>query len=149
VDGGAIPSQGTTRKAAAIRTDHRSKHAVHWDGGSVRLSIVVDSTPSSSVADCSYSETERKAIWSRLSVMGDRRGCLGGERNLHFPRTGECASSPSLESFHQDDVTLGVLDSGKEKSTAVRREAGTPDGEQAGQVRNLANVLRGKLEVVQ
>ena len=79
MDGGAIPSQGTTGKAAAIRTEHRSKHAVHWGGGSVRLSIVVNSTPSSSVAHCSHSETERKAIWSRFSVTGDRCECLGEE----------------------------------------------------------------------
>jgi hypothetical protein len=53
------------------------------------------------------------------------------------------------EALHQLDVPLGVLDSREEKSMAVRREVGIPDGEKAGHVRNLVYLLSDKIEAVE
>src|SRR5260370_16442832 len=58
-------------------------------------------------------------------------------------RDGQCDLP---ESFHQEDVPFGVLDSREEKSVAVRREAGPPDDEQAGHARNLVDTLSDKVE---
>jgi hypothetical protein len=67
---------------------------------------------------------QRKVGWATLTKIfrknvEHRPGQPPGQDNLSEP-------------FDQDDVRFGVLDSGKQKSTAIRRQAGTPEDEQTG-----------------
>src|SRR5277367_1082960 len=60
-----------------------------------------------------------------------------------------CFHRDLAETFREDDVALRVLDSGEEKSMPIGREAASPDGEQAGQVGDLADMLAAEVEVLE